>query len=327
MSGAIMRVGIVGAGMAGLACAEVLKEQGLDVRLFDKGRGPGGRMSTRRISTPLGEASFDHGAQYFTARDPDFVKAVSSWERCGLVAPWLAVASDAWVGVPAMSSIVGDLAHRHQVAFKKHVRSLEVKDGKWFCLLKDETVGPFDVAIVAAPAEQAATLLSLQDFDMARIAVCARSKPCWTGLFAFDQRLAAQQDILRDRGIIAWAARNGTKPGRRGPESWVVQAQPSWSEAHCEADAQVICDELIHALGSALGESLPKPIIETAHRWRFAMSNGTGDLALWNPAKRLGACGDWLHGPRVESAWLSGRQLGERIVETLNKPAAASRHA
>jgi len=319
-----MKVGIIGAGMAGLACAEVLKEQGLDVRLFDKGRGPGGRMSTRRIATLFGEASFDHGAQYFTARDPKFVEAVSAWERCGLVAPWLAVGADAWVGVPAMSSIIRDLALRHEVAFEKHVRSIDVHGGMWHFQFKDGTAGPFDVAIVATPAEQAATLLSLQDFDMARISVCARSKPCWTGLFAFEEQLAARQDILRDRGIIAWAARNSAKPGREGPESWVVQAQPSWSEDHCEADAEVICDALLHALGSALGERLPEPIIAKAHRWRFAMSHGTGDLALWNPAKRLGACGDWLQGPRVESAWLSGHRLGQRILETVNKSTAAA---
>ncbi len=321
-----MRVGIIGAGMAGLACAEVLLDQGLDVCLFDKGRGPGGRMSTRRVPTPFGEASFDHGAQYFTARDPAFLEVVQDWEKRGLVAPWLTVDDAAWVGVPAMSSIIRDLARRHQVAFEKHVQSIVERGGKWHFQFKEGTAGPFDVAIVAVPAEQAATLLSLQDFDMARIAVCARSKPCWTGLFAFQEQLAARQDILRDRGIIAWAARNGSKPGRKGPESWVVQAQPSWSEDHGEADAEVICDALLHALGSALGERLPEPIIATAHRWRFAMSNGTGDLALWNPTKRLGACGDWLQGPRVESAWLSGHRLGQRIGETVNKATAAAMH-
>ena len=64
-----MRIGIVGAGMAGLACAEELTRLGHAVLLFDKGRGPGGRMSTRRIQTSAGEAYFDHGAQYFTVRD------------------------------------------------------------------------------------------------------------------------------------------------------------------------------------------------------------------------------------------------------------------
>ena len=318
-----MRVGIIGAGMAGLACADVLADQGLDVWLFDKGRGPGGRMSTRRVSTRLGEASFDHGAQYFTARDPSFLKAVEAWERRGIVAPWSAVDAAAWVGVPAMNTVIGDMASRHAVTFWKHVEFLEPRNDGWHFKFNDGTAGPFDIAIMATPAEQAATHLSLQDFDMARVALRARSKPCWTGLFAFNQRLATEQNIIRDRSIIAWAARNSAKPGREGPEAWVVQANPSWSELNCESDQAIVSRVLLDELRAELGHALPEPTIATAHLWRFAMSNGTGDLALWNSEKGLGACGDWLHGPRVESAWLSGQFLGQRIIETANAASAS----
>lgn len=48
-----MRIGAIGAGMAGLSCAQALRRQGHAVVLFDKGRGPGGRMSSRRIDTRL----------------------------------------------------------------------------------------------------------------------------------------------------------------------------------------------------------------------------------------------------------------------------------
>ena len=57
---------IVGAGLSGVTCAASLHEQGISVRVFEKSRGIGGRMATRR--TPAG-LHFDHGAQYFTARD------------------------------------------------------------------------------------------------------------------------------------------------------------------------------------------------------------------------------------------------------------------
>ena len=49
-----MRIAIIGAGMAGLSCADALRDEGHEIALFDKGRGPGGRMSTRRVDTPLG---------------------------------------------------------------------------------------------------------------------------------------------------------------------------------------------------------------------------------------------------------------------------------
>ncbi len=313
--------------MAGLACADLLIRRGCEVSLFDKGRGPGGRMATRRMQTLAGEVAFDHGAQYFTARDPAFLEFVQALHRRGLVARWRDVNDEAWVGVPAMSAVIREMARAHAVEFGSLVKSIEVRSDGWHLHLGSRVAGPFDAVIVAVPAEQAATLLSLHDFDMARAALRARSKPCWTGMFAFREPVATALNVVRDKGIIAWAARNSAKPGREGPEAWVVQAQPSWSETHCEDDSESVAHALLTALGRELGEPLPPAVAATAHRWRFAMSNGTGDEALWNEEKRLGACGDWLMGPRVESAWLSGRALGQRIAESLASESLLRRRA
>ncbi len=82
-----LKVAVVGAGLSGLVCARVLADHGHEVRVFDKGRGPGGRMSTRRA----GPWRFDHGAQYFTVRDSRFARWVESWKKDGLVTPWKGV--------------------------------------------------------------------------------------------------------------------------------------------------------------------------------------------------------------------------------------------
>jgi predicted NAD/FAD-dependent oxidoreductase len=50
------------------------------------------------------------------------------------------------------------------------------------------------------------------------------------------------------------------------------------------------------------------------HRWRYALSAGTGLGCLWNEKQQIGACGDWLVGPRVECAWVSGRLLAKRML-------------
>ena len=80
----IESVAVLGAGLAGLSCARHLQQQGLEVRLFDKSRGPAGRMSTRRGD----DWQCDHGAQYFTARNPDFRAEVARWEALGVAARW-----------------------------------------------------------------------------------------------------------------------------------------------------------------------------------------------------------------------------------------------
>ena len=71
-------IAVLGAGVAGAAAAARLVEAGLPVQVFDKGRGPGGRCSTRRSET-ASEPGFDHGAQYFTARGPRLRARCADW--------------------------------------------------------------------------------------------------------------------------------------------------------------------------------------------------------------------------------------------------------
>lgn len=310
-----MRIVVIGAGMSGLACSERLVAAGHEVRLFDKARGPGGRMSTRRIELEPGTIAFDHGAQYFTARRPDFVAQVAAWAEQGVVARWPEAGADAWVGLPAMNAPVAHLARQLAVAFSSHVMSLSRDAAGWHVTVQDgDRHGPFDAAIVALPAEQAAAFLGAHDLAMASLAMAVRSQPCWTMLAAFDGPLPIRADVIRRSGVLAWATRNGTKPGRAPGEAWVVQAEGTWSTAHLEHPAEDVARTMLKALTEVSGDArLPAVRHVSAHRWRYAMVRSAEQGALWNNTLRLGACGDWLLGPRVELAWQSGRQLAHTI--------------
>ena len=305
---------IVGAGMAGLSCADALKRAGFKVSLFDKGRGPGGRMSSRRLETPLGSAVFDFGAQYFTARDEAFAAQVRTWEACGVVARWPQARQDAYVGVPTMNTILRHTTEGHDVSFSTLIKGLKRCAGQWqlICEGHDQTL--YDGVVLALPAEQTAPILTLHDFELGKAALFARSQPCWTGMFAFAEPLAHAQGIVRNGGIIAWAARDNAKPGRTGPERWVVQAGPEWSVRHLELDPDSVGPLLLAALSEVTGTLVGNPIAQSVHRWRYGLSAGTGLGCLWNPALQLGACGDWLIGPSIEAAWVSGHRLAQRIV-------------
>ena len=75
---------IIGAGIAGLSAARVLRAEGRSVRVVDKGRGVGGRMASRRI----GDARFDHGAQFFTVRSAAFAELVERASADGAAVEW-----------------------------------------------------------------------------------------------------------------------------------------------------------------------------------------------------------------------------------------------
>ena len=309
-----MLLAIIGAGISGLACADVLSANGIDVVLFEKSRGAGGRISTRRIETQADVVALDHGAQYFTARTPLFRAQVDAWAALGLAARWEEAGAHAWVGRPSMTAPVKHMAGHHTVEFQRHIYGILRNDRKWWLQDQSRMEGPFDGVAVALPAEQSIPFLGMHDLSMARTAISARSQPCWTTMVVFDRRLEIKPNLIRDSGLIAWACRNSAKPGRCGPESWVIQASGAWSAANLEMDAKCVAQTLLDALlDQCHGAMSPNVTSVTAHRWRYAMTRGTDEGALWNSDLGLGACGDWLLGPRVELAWLSGRMLGERI--------------
>lgn len=315
-----MNIAMIGAGMAGLACGEALSRGGHSVTLFDKGRGPGGRMSTRRVPTALGEAAFDHGAQYFTVRDAGFAASVDSWVAQGCVAAWPAAGSDAFVGVPGMNAPIRQMAADAIVHWGTRVTDIVIADetGGWQIGVNGGAAQHADAVIIAVPAEQAAVLAASIAPAMAALAGKTAAAPCWTAMFAFAERLPIAIDCIRGAAAdpLGWAARNNAKPGRSGPEAWIVQAGPDWSAVHLEDDGELIGATLLAALADRIGGPLPDPIAQSTHRWRYARSGSAGIPALWDEERRIGMCGDWLIGPRVEAAWLSGTALGAMIGNT-----------
>jgi predicted NAD/FAD-dependent oxidoreductase len=132
-------------------------------------------------------------------------------------------------------------------------------------------------------------------------------------MLAFAEDVGAAQNCWRGEDVIGWAARNSSKPGRTGPESWVVQASPSWSKLHIEADPAWVSAQLKAELMALIDHPLPPLVGQSCHRWRFARSGVDGSGALFDRKLGIGACGDWLIGPRVEAAWLSGKALAALI--------------
>ena len=118
------RIAIVGAGLAGLTCARELTVHGLTPTIFDKGRGLGGRLSTRRAD---GGFQFDHGAQYLTAKSAAFRALLSQAEAAGAVARWpLDRDEPAFVGLPGMTGLAKFLGSGLDI--RKGLRITDIRD-------------------------------------------------------------------------------------------------------------------------------------------------------------------------------------------------------
>jgi len=320
------RIAVVGAGMAGVACAAALRQAGLEVEVFEKSRGLGGRIATRRRDA----GSFDHGAQYVTARGTRFESLLRRLGEAGAVTEWQPQGREdphppshgldqTWfIGTPGMSAMVKPLAEGLRVHRGARIAALEKPNGRWRLKTVDgQTAETFDAVAVTVPAPQASPLLAAHGSAFARIERAAMA-PCWAAMMTFDAPLADADDVLRPAaGPIAWAARNSAKPGRNGDatEAWVIHAGPAWSRAHLEDEAGAVARDLLQAFGEVLGRSLPQPGHLAAHRWRYALC----ETPLQTPRLigddgTLGAAGDWCLGARVEAAYDSGWALGTRLA-------------
>jgi len=318
-------IAIVGAGLAGLSCAVRLKELGHHVELFEKSRGAAGRMSTKRGE----DWAADHGAQYFTARDPLFIAQVEKWQADQVVALWTpeikVYEAKQWttfqsqdrrfVGTPAMNTPAKELAKGLVLHTSQTIDALSRQEGQWF--LRSAEAGDiaqgFDALILAIPGPQAFTLAQHLDPEIKAIAEQSNMKGCWTIMARFQQTpKVAHEAAFVNQEIISWIARNSSKPGRTGKESWTIQANPLWSQEFIELSQEDVVGQML-ACAKKLGLDCSTAEI-SVHRWRYASGTTTKTLGFYtNSALQLNLCGDWLNGGRVEGAWLSGHHLANKI--------------
>jgi renalase len=319
-----MQIAVVGAGIAGLSAARALVDRGHEVIVLEQARGPGGRVSTSRlrgIEMPRGLAgstlAFDHGAQYFTARDPRFASLISQWERDRVAAKWagrivtfddegwedIAEGTDRYVGTPGMNAIALAMADGLNITYGRRVESLE------------PLLSTVDQVVVAVPVERARALASHVP-SLVETIRGVTMQPSWTVMAAFEERVAARFDAAFINGsALGWIARNTSKPKRDWKvDTWVLQATTSWSSAHLDDRPDDVGAFLMEAFEDLIRSGLPRAFYATVHRWRYAAADPPLAVgAIHDRESRITLCGDWCKGSRIEDAYLSGLEAAHAV--------------
>lgn len=330
-----MRIAVIGAGIAGVACARRLVAGGQTVRVFDKGRGLGGRMATRRAPG----TAFDHGAQYFTVRDDGFARQVSHLMRAGAVAEWQArfalaegtgdrisaeaVSNPRYVATPHMTSLCHALAEGLDIVPQCQVEAIAPDaQGWWLDTGSSGTAGPFDTVLITIPAAQAAALIEAVAPRWATAVSACAYAPCLAAMVEYAAPLDLGLDAVRwrgDEGTLSWVARNNSKPGRPDqPEAWVLHGSPGWSAENLDKPAIESAELLCASFAETFGIKVSAQRID-GHGWRYAqVTQPLAAANLYDPQAALGLAGDWCRGARVEDAWRSGDNLAGRVLAAVD---------
>jgi len=308
---------VIGAGMAGLMAARELRGAGCSVRVVDKGRGAGGRLATRRI----GAATFDHGAQFLTARDPRFAAELEAWRQAGLLEAWGDAPADGaarWRGRPAMTAVAKHLASGLDVQLGRKVVAIGQVDSGWSVAFESGPAIAARAVLLTAPVPQALELLEpALGMALAPQLDPLAYEPCLVvmAVLARPSRIPAPGYLALSEGPVAWLADNQQK-GISAVPAATIHASPVFSRTHWEQPRETAATLLLEAAAPWLGGTV---LDHQVHGWRYARpaSIAPRRCLLVSESPPLLLAGDAFGGPDVEGAALSGWAAAAAAVPLL----------
>lgn len=326
------KVAIVGAGMSGLVVANQLKNIA-DVTVFEKSRGVGGRLATRRALPYV----FDHGAQFFTAKTDGFQKFVETLVLAGVVKEWRAKfvefekssmahqrqwSSDYphFVGVPGMNAVGKFLAKDINLKTSCKIAEIKPVDHDCWQLLDDDDnlYGIYDWVILTAPVEQTRLLLPNSvcfNDDLNNYKLSA----CFSVMLGFENNLNLDFNaaLVRDADI-SWISVNNTKPDRPDAISLLIHSTNDWAQAHMNRESNLVLKHLIDQGSLVTGIDLNQAQHKALHLWRYANAKKQQSVKyLIDYKEKVAVCGDWLIQGRVEAAFTSGYNLASDLKKNI----------
>ena len=319
------RIAIIGAGISGLTLAAELTPHA-DVRIFEKARGVGGRMSTR-YAEPF---YFDHGAQFFTARSKTFQRFIAPLMTDGLIMPWEGKVitlqqgtktndrlwfEPHYVAVPHMNSLCKHMAADLSITLGTEVAPLSVKaeDG-WHLIDKEgKFLGIFDWVISTAPPAQTQSLFA-EPWQGKTPTSETSLLGCYTLMIGFNKPWDKSWMAAKVHASpIEWIAVNSTKPGRNSTvTSIVVHTSNAWAENHINDAMDKTEIFLREAFESVTGLDTSEAEYFSCHRWRYAITRESRTLEPYiDNGLGIASAGDWCTASRIEDAWLNAMKLSD----------------
>jgi predicted NAD/FAD-dependent oxidoreductase len=314
---------VLGSGVAGSTIANSLSKK-YSVRVFDKARGPGGRSSNKRFKKNL---SFDHGVQYISPKSKEFKKLIQRLFKKKIFKAWGGNHLDftfekkphsiKYIGNKGNNALIKYQLRGIKQFFNSQIIRAEYKKKFWEITLKDKSKHQFKALIITCPFPQLKKL-ARNYLDKKILDLKVQMQPNITVMIAFkNQKDLPINSIKFDDKILTWAANeNSKKRFRSNFNLWTLQASLKWSKKTINKykKDKLIMNQLISKFLKLTGFEKNKLVHKKIHGWKYSYNfEKTPFLSSWSKKYRLGICGDWFNGPKVENAWVSAKDLAKKI--------------
>lgn len=323
MTQKLSKIAIIGAGLAGATLAQRLTQAGVEVSVYEKSRGTGGRLSSCRLPG----STADLGAPFLKAKSNDFSQWLSQQDCLQTWHPQTidfqlqpSVADALYVGESRLSSLTRQLLKDVTLYSSTRVGYIwpEQQGALTQVRLRDEkgeSLGVFDAVIVTAPAQQAAALLEAIP-RFAKKAASIQPQASWVNIIETKASTKTPDLIMGKHPIFYRCVKESSKPGRQaeqGTDTWALEACTEWSEEHVNTVPEVVATKLNNAFKQLISDAEVVATYRT-HRWLYSRHNRPENEVLWDQSAHIGACGDWLSSGGFEGAWQSANKLADILL-------------
>ena len=325
----IKTVAVIGAGLTGTTIASKLNEK-FDVKVFEKSRGVGGRMSTRR-ETPF---IFDHGAQFFKVKTTVFKNFLSELFSQKIIQPWnfrlayfdgqnlskIRFIQDEdrfYVGVPNMDAIIKHLSKNCNVILNTKIERIIKENDKWNLYDQNKkSYDSYDWVVLSLPAQQSLELIT-KKISFYPLIKKIKMKGCFSLMIGMSESLNLDYDAaLIENEDIAWFAINNSKPGRMKKTCLIINSSYEYASKNMNTSKEKVLKHLLCKSSKFLNYDLSKSNIIKIHQWKYVEAECSPiENFFIDHKEKIAVCGDWFINSRVEGAFISANELSKEIIK------------
>ena len=316
---------IIGSGISGATIANILsKKYSLDV--YDKARGVGGRSSNKKFDK---KESFDHGVQYISPKSAPFKRFIKNLITKKIVKVWqgkhiflntnkkedekhLKI-----IGNKGNNSISKYLLKNINCTFNSELIKIYNKDKVWELDFSDGTKKFYKSLIFTCPFPQLKKL-SRRYIKHSFIKKKVKMDSNITVMFATKKTRPNISSYFFSDPILGWAAyENSKKRFKSDYDLWTLQSTYKWANKVINKNKVNKLDnakKLINKFFELTNLKKNKIFYIQNHGWKYSSNSKPLNIkSYWNSTTRLGVCADWFVGSRLESGWLSAKDLSLKI--------------